>query len=266
MSIRQIPSLTTLRLKCSLLDGQVIDFSSWSDLFEHGDVFKRIDCTNNRLTSLPLELEELTNLEELILKRNNLSEIPEFIWKLTNMKIFDCSYNQLDSISDFIENFTELTTLSCGFNKLTSLPNLQNLAHLEYLYCPGNQLSEISPTIGELTQFKRILFNNNDLRKVPDEIVKLMTRYNLFELTLSHNPIEYYSHQMIDMIETIVKDTSGRLIHDCRDEPLTEDRLKHIISRRVDRHGLPAEFGFRCEIKKESLIYHEHDYPPSITL
>ena len=69
---------------------------------------KKLDCSNNKLTSLP----ELNN----------------------NLQVLDCSNNKLTSLPE-LNN--ELIYLNCSYNQLTNLPELNN--KLIYLNCSNNQ-------------------------------------------------------------------------------------------------------------------------------
>ena len=103
-----------------------------------------IDCSSNRLSSLP----ELPNLlTSLWCSNNNLSILPElpnsliYIWCYSNnifrlpelpnsLKTLYCSYNSISSLPE-LPNSLEI--LNCGYNNLYMLPKLPNsLIGFEY--------------------------------------------------------------------------------------------------------------------------------------
>jgi len=93
---------------------------------------RRLNCSDNRLTSLP-PLPE--NLKELFCYHNKLCSLPPLPENLSRLSCYD---NKLTSLPPLPEKLEELV---CYHNKLTSLPPLPE--KLEYLCCFNNPISEI---------------------------------------------------------------------------------------------------------------------------
>jgi len=96
-----------------------------------------LNCSNNKLTSLPQLLTYLPNLKILNCGNNNLTLIPVLPPSLIQLH---CEYNQLTSLPS-LNRF--LTTLNCSFNQLTELPLLNE--SLRWLYCNNNKLKYLPP-------------------------------------------------------------------------------------------------------------------------
>jgi len=132
---------------------------------------KRLYCSGNRLTSLPMFND---TLEELYCSDNNLTSLPNFNEKLTKMY---CSGNNLTYLPNFNEN---LEILFCSNNQLSSLPTLNE--KLEILYCSNNKLTSL-PRLNE--NLKGLYCSDNNLTSLPN----LNFIENLIELDCSNNPI-----------------------------------------------------------------------------
>ena len=74
------------------------------------------------LTSLPIEIGYLVNLQWLNLSKNVLTILPVEIGNLVNLHILECDTNQIESIPVEIGNLVNLKKLWLSNNKLTSLP------------------------------------------------------------------------------------------------------------------------------------------------
>ena len=82
-------------------------------------------CSDNQLTSLPVEIGLLVNLQALYCDRNQLTSLPAEIGHLTNLQKLYCSSNQLTFLQAEIGLLTNLQELDCGRNQLTSLSLLR---------------------------------------------------------------------------------------------------------------------------------------------
>ena len=69
-----------------------------------------VNLSNNKLTQLPVEIGQLTQLTTLNLSYNQLTQLSVEIGQLTQLITFDLSYNQLTQLSVEIGQLTQLTT------------------------------------------------------------------------------------------------------------------------------------------------------------
>ena len=126
---------------------------------------KKLNCHNNKLTSLS-NLPQ--NLEILYCTSNqltSLSDLPQ------SLKELYCTSNQLTSLSNLPEN---LKTLDCTNNQITSLFNLPQ--NLEILDCHKNQITSLS----DLPQSLKILnCVNNPFYQVVRGNTLIKTKQNI---------------------------------------------------------------------------------------
>lgn len=109
-----------------------------------------LDLSNLRLKSLPPQILEFPQFQELWLRGNDLSSLPPEI-----------------------ERLKELRTLILSDNKLQSLPpEIGQLTQLKELYLDGNELVKLPIEIGQLRHLTVIsLVNNHALGYPPKRVV-----------------------------------------------------------------------------------------------
>ena len=143
---------------------------------------------NNQLSSLPAEIVQLTNLQTLNLVGNQLSSLPVEFGQLTNLQTLYLNSNQLSSLPAEFGQLTNLQFLYLGSNQLSSLPaEFGQLTNLQTLYLNSNQLSSLPAEFGQLTNLRTLYLYNNQLSSLPAEFGQLT---NLQTLNLSSNPLE----------------------------------------------------------------------------
>ena len=183
---------------------------------------KILNCCNNKLSSfdstqIPDSLKDLwcsgnklTSLPKLpnSLKRldcsdNGLTSLPKLPYSL---ELLYCSNNQLTSLSTLPDSLIEL---NCSYNKLTSLPKLNSL--LEEIDCSGNYLEELPDLPNNL---KITLYQNNEIDYIP--FCKNIKLRFISSLKIKNYPIkitkqkewdeymEYKLHQM-NRIKSVMK-------------------------------------------------------------
>jgi hypothetical protein len=98
----------------------------------------------NRLTALPGEIAELTELTELEISESRLKELPPGIGSLKNLRMLDLSGNRLSTLPAEIGGLTHLRTLNLDRNRLELLPReIGNLKHLRKLNIEDNRLTHL---------------------------------------------------------------------------------------------------------------------------
>ena len=147
-----------------------------------------LELSGLQLTSLPLELFELTNLSKLYLSNNQLTSLPPEISELKNLTDLYLDYNRLTSLPPEISELKNLTDLYLDYNRLTSLPpEISELKNLSKLYLDYNRLTSLPPEISELKNLSELSLLNNRLITLPPEISGLK---NLTKLYLSNNQLK----------------------------------------------------------------------------
>jgi len=128
------------RVQYSELQGNVLFLNNWYDKDIEGK-------------SLPKEICELTELNELRSYGLSLKTIPEEIGNLVNLKKLDLSGNNLTAIPSSIAMLSNLKILNLSNNNLDKLPlEIKQLQKLQKLKLKGNNFSK-----SELTKLKQIL-------------------------------------------------------------------------------------------------------------
>ena len=90
-----------------------------------------MDLRGNRLTALPPEIGNLTNLTRLNLGGNQLTALPPEIGKLTNLTYLNLGGNQLTALPIQVGALALLKELSVRDNRLTGLPH--TISKLTYI-------------------------------------------------------------------------------------------------------------------------------------
>ena len=139
----------------------------------------RLDLSNKRLTKLPADLLQYTNLQMLYCNNNQLTELHELP---ASLEILKCDNNQLTELPELPAS---LQTLSCSNNQLTTIPELP--ASLQILWCSSNKLTELPLLPASL----EILYCYDNLTDFDFPItIKNRTRYNQWlEERAMQNPV-----------------------------------------------------------------------------
>lgn len=120
-----------------------------SALEDINSILVSLNLSDNKLTSIPTSIGNLTGLTVLDLNVNLITgNIPTQVYDLTNLTHLDLSDNELTgSIHSDIGDLTNLIRLDLDGNRLSgSLPStLSNLTNLETLFLEENQLSGTFP-------------------------------------------------------------------------------------------------------------------------
>jgi len=194
-----------------------------------------LNLNYNKLTKIPNEIGELINLTSLNLESNELNEIPKEIGKLTNLTSLNLDVTELNEIPKEIGKLTNLTYLSLSGNQLTEIPKeIGKLTNLTYLGLSGNQLTEVPKEIGKLTNLTRLNLGYNQLTEIPKEIGKLT---NLTELYLGRNQLTEVQKEIIKLDNLITLNLDVN--------PIKEEEINNL------NKILP-----NCKIEFES--YHEY--------
>lgn len=169
--------------------------------------YRVMDCSGNRLDSLPLAVTSLTALQKLRLTGNALgrregeafSSAPfppnqlscwKILTQLTSLVAL-CLDNQeppLPSINPAITNLRQLTQVSLGNNRIQQIPaEIGQLTALRALNLAGNKnICQIPPEIGGCTSLEELDMSDNCITHIPVEVALLG---RLRELVLDSNRI-----------------------------------------------------------------------------
>ncbi|XP_058755564.1 LRR repeats and ubiquitin-like domain-containing protein At2g30105 [Vicia villosa] len=153
-----------------------------------GSSARVLDCNNNILRNVPVEISQLTRLEKLLLNANDLSD-DSINWEgLTNLKyltVLSLNQNHLTTLPSALGSITSLRELHVSNNELAGLPDeIGHLTQLEVLKANNNRMSKISEFIGNCHSLVEVDFSSNFLSELPE---KFSSFHNLKALHLSNN-------------------------------------------------------------------------------
>ncbi|MDY7075984.1 MAG: COR domain-containing protein [Chloroflexota bacterium] len=146
-----------------------------------------LNLVGKRLTTLPQEIGQLSNLTSLDLSYNQLTALPPEIGQLSNLTKLNFKNNKLTALPPEIGQLPHLTELYLGSNKLITLPpEIIQLPNLTHLHLGINKLTVLPPVIGQLFNLTSLDLSYNQLTALPPEIGQLT---NLQKLDVSGNPL-----------------------------------------------------------------------------
>ena len=161
-----------------------------------GNMVISLDISNNQLTKIPPEVNNLINLRYFNCSNNKISILS--ICNLINLKTICCENNKIKIIPKEIKTIINLTFLNCSQNELTILPlEIGNLINLEQFWCCNNNLTTLPLEIGNLINLKDFYCSNNKLNAIPNEIGNL---FHLQKLNCINNNLTTLPSNLCDLI------------------------------------------------------------------
>lgn len=176
---------------------------------------KEINLSGLKITSIPQDVLQDTEIESLKLIDNNISEIPYEIVNLKNLKELYLAGNQIKSISKrILEDLPELDCLDLGFNPFDYAKaaafyysNNKNKGHREasnkIARCKKNnddclfihhEMRAFPVEIFELTQLKYLSIHGKEIKRIPEGISNLK---NLTHLDLTDNKLSFLPEELL---------------------------------------------------------------------
>ncbi|KAJ3172165.1 hypothetical protein HDU88_006980 [Geranomyces variabilis] len=128
-----------------------------------------LDLTGLGLTEFPLEVLGLApSLVKLDLSRNALSSLPVEIACLTNLEILFCSSNQFSVFPAAIAACPKLSTVAFKQNKMSQIPEGALSPNLRWLILTDNQIDALPEDIGACARLEKLMLAGNSLTRLPD--------------------------------------------------------------------------------------------------
>ena len=206
------------------------------------DSLVELNLSNNQLVLLPESIGNLHQLTQLHLQSNNLTELPESIGKLTKLKVLVIHENRLTKLPKSIGNLTQLTILrpcrntrhrsnsKSNINELSeSIGNLVNLKRLHVNRC---QLADLPESICSLNKLIQLYLVCNQIASLPKNIGNL-TRLN--QLYLSNNKLTFLPESIGQLTKLKDLDLSRNKIAEL---PQSMSGLTNLVKIKLDGNPL----------------------------
>ena len=168
--------------KITEIDLSGITFEKLPKIFMAFPEVKKVTIESN-LTTIPDEIQEMSDLQYLNISLNNFSEIPKCLRNLENLKELVIYSNKPKSETPIelngFENVSQITKLKLDRTYLEKIPDsLKYLKDLETLEMKNCGLRNID-NICSLVNLKEAYLNKNGIEKIPSCISQLKQLENL---------------------------------------------------------------------------------------
>jgi len=162
---------------------------------------EELDASGNRLTEFPDAVLELAGLRSLDLGNNRIGEVPVRITRLSRLETLDLSENRLRSLPEGLAKLGHLRSLGLFRNRIACLPDHAcECTSMATLDIGGNRLQTLPERIGRLSKLERLDAGENLLYRVPCSMGDLsrLNRLDLSRNRLVSLPAELARLQMLD--------------------------------------------------------------------
>ena len=136
------------------------DVPVWTDLkaaLENPRAVRRLSLAKTKLRTIPPEVFELYNLEELDLSKNQIKKLPPEIAKLRKLRFLDISKNKLEDLPKEIGELKNLEILMAGKNNIYRLPDeIGGCTSLESISLWDNNLTGLPVSMKTLPNLKEV--------------------------------------------------------------------------------------------------------------
>nr|CAD7203459.1 unnamed protein product [Timema douglasi] len=150
-------------------------------LFCLSDKLTDLNLSCNSLTSVPKEIGKLWRLQYLALDRNMLTDLPRDLATMDKLRELVLSYNKFQDIPECVYDLQGLEILAIRGNQLAaiSVPGLARLKRLAVLDLADNNISQVPPQLGNLTQLRTLELAGNGFRQPRHAILEKGTHFVL---------------------------------------------------------------------------------------
>ncbi|NGX37832.1 MAG: E3 ubiquitin-protein ligase SlrP [Chlamydiae bacterium] len=175
-----LPNLTAPKLEDLTSYGTVIDaastfkldFSLCKDQIPVS--VTSLEISNKKLTHIPKQVFQITQLTHLYIQDTLISELSEQIGDLSNLQELHLFNNFISRLPENITKLSKLKKLLIKNNLLSELPKkFHALSSLKKLVLGSNRFSKFPRQICDLSNLKKLFFNNNSLSGLPEAVTKL---------------------------------------------------------------------------------------------
>jgi internalin A len=147
---------------------------------------RQLDLGTNMFEEFPA-VQLLQHVTSLDMCDNDITTLPKDMDKLSNLKVLNLSENRLIALPRKLCKLSTLVDLHLVCNELTTLPtNIGSLLSLRTLCLDQNMFKELPPEIGNLPMLTFLSLTDNELDDLPDQLIQLR---RLGQLKVDGNPL-----------------------------------------------------------------------------
>lgn len=171
---------------CAQNSDSEIWFTNLEEAMQDPEKVFKLNLSNQQLSSIPKEIFQFKNLEDLELDSNNIGVIPEMLSSLRHLSYISFSHNRVESIPTEILNMPQLIGLDASHNRISRLPDdAFKKTGIIYLHLSWNLFTEIPSPVKRLKHELEILdISNNYITCLPNWFAKTGC---IYELMLNNN-------------------------------------------------------------------------------
>ncbi|MUJ24043.1 leucine-rich repeat-containing protein kinase family protein [Aliivibrio fischeri] len=152
---------------------------------------------SEQLTEFPKEILSLADsLEILDLSNNRLTTLPNEINQLSKLKIFFASNNPFTVFPDVLAQCENLEMIGFKSCQIKQIPENAFPPKLRWLILTDNQLETVPDALGECNLMQKLALAGNKLTDLPDNLSQL---HNLELLRISANQLTKCPDQLLDL-------------------------------------------------------------------
>jgi len=210
-----------------------------------------LNLSGKKLSSLPPEISQLSNLTKLYLNNNQLGSLPPEIGKLSNLTQLYLHNNQLGSLPPDISQLSNLTRLSLSNNQFSNLPReISQLFNLTELSLRNNQFSNLPPEISQLFNLTELYLSNNQFSNLPPEVCQLS---NLTQLSLSNNQLKSLTSEISQLSSLALLSLDNNQLSSLPSEISQLSNLRWLYLHNNQLSSLPREISQLFNLTELSL-------------
>lgn len=169
------------------------------EILSLADSLEVLDLSNNQLTSLPIELAQLTKLKIIFASNNLFETLPEVLGQCPNLEMVGFKANNINQVPANALP-AKLRWLILTDNRIEVLPDaLGERPRLQKLALAGNRLACLPKTLAQSANLELVRISANRLTECPDQLLGLP---KLAWFAFSGNPFTR-SHVKINAVPTL---------------------------------------------------------------
>lgn len=153
-----------------------------------------LDLSSNNFSSLPAQVCQLAELNELYLSHNKLATLPGELTRLKHLKILQLQDNLLASLPVCVCQLASLETLNVEGNLIEDIPeDIAQMSNLKHLHARTNRITVLPNSITKLACLEELHLADNLLRTLPHQLDGLTS---LRQLHLANNKLKFLSYSL----------------------------------------------------------------------